>query len=286
LLLFAANAGSNDVSMFSVRGTRLELIDRIGSGGEHPVSLTYRRGVLYVLNSDNISGFSVERWGLAPIAGSVRSLSSAQAAPAQISFDPSGTTLLVTEKAANAILTFDVDPRGRALPPVVHASAGMTPFGFALTTSRSGPFVVERLIVSDAFGGAENASALSSYTLFDAGRLETVTGVASTAQTAACWVVITPDGRFAYTSNTGSGSVSGFQIQPDGSLVALDSGGRTGVTGEGSEPSDMAIAGRFLYVVNSGTHALSTFRIGEAGPLHPIQQVDSLPAAAAGIVAR
>jgi DNA-binding beta-propeller fold protein YncE len=284
-LLFAVNAGSNDVSMFLARGRELTLIDRIASGGEQPISVTYRRGLLYVLNSPNLSGFVVERWGLRPLEGSTQPLD-ASAAPVQIAFDPSGTLLVVTEKAGNAIVTFQVAENGRAGPGLAHPSAGTTPFGFAFPHEHIGPFSRERLIVSDAFGGAPNASAVSSYSLFGSGRIETKTAIAPTTQTAACWVVTTANGRYAYTSNTGSGSVSGFAIGRDGTLAPLNGDGRTGVTGDGSSPIDMAIAGDFLYAVDSGTHRISGFRVGSDGGLSPIAGTDGLPDAAVGLAAR
>ena len=63
-------------------------------------------------------------------------------------------------------------------------------------------------------------------------------------------------GRYAYTANAGSGSVSGYRIAPDGSVTLLDPDGRTGVTGEGSSPVDAAFSatGRFLYVVRAASH--------------------------------
>jgi hypothetical protein len=51
----------------------------------------------------------------------------------------------------------------------------------------------------------------------------------ATHQTAACWVVVTEDGRFAYTTNTGSGSISGYEID-DGALTLLNADGRTADT--------------------------------------------------------
>ena len=94
----------------------------------------------------------------------------------------------------------------------------------------------------------------------------------ATTETAACWVVITPTGRYAYTTNTGSGSISGYAIDFDGSLQLLDPDGRTGVTGEGSAPIDLTVTdnGRFLYSLNSGNNTISGFRVGHDGSLQPL----------------
>jgi hypothetical protein len=65
-------------------------------------------------------------------------------------------------------------------------------------------------------------AAMSSYTVFG-GLLNVVSGSVPDFQTAACWVVITNDGQFAYTTNTASGTVSSYNIGSDGTLTLLNS---------------------------------------------------------------
>ncbi len=66
----------------------------------------------------------------------------------------------------------------------------MTPFGFAFDRH-------DNLIVSEAFGGAAGASATSSYELDGAAYpLEAVSPTVNVGQTAACWVVVTKNGRY------------------------------------------------------------------------------------------
>src|SRR6266850_6942887 len=104
-LLFAVNAGSNDVSVFQVGPQELSLLSRTPSGGTLPISVTVSRNVVYVLNTGgagNISGFTVgSTGGLTPIAGSTKSLSTAAAGPAEVSFSPDGRELVVTEKGTS-----------------------------------------------------------------------------------------------------------------------------------------------------------------------------------------
>src|SRR5439155_6940918 len=126
----------------------------------------------------------------------------------------------------------------------------------------------DHLIVSEAFAGAIDQSAVSSYEVDDT--VEPITVSAGTTETAACWIVVTGNGRFAYTSNTGSGSISVYRLGHDGELSLLDADGRTGVTGPG--PIDLALSrgSRFLYSLNSGDHTISGFRVGADGSLTPI----------------
>ena len=283
--LFAVNAGSNEISVFSVKRSGLELMDKVPSGGTRPVSLSVDQNLLYVLNAggtDNITGFTVGRRGkLSPLPGSTRPLSGTGTAPAQVQFNPKGNVLVVTEKATNLIDTYIVGDDGLANGPIAQASAGVTPFGFAF--DRRG-----RMYVSDAAGGAPGASSVSSYRVPSSGNLQAISPATATTETAACWVVISNDGRFAYTTNTGSGSISGYRVAKDGSLTLRDADGRTGDTGAGSAPLDMSLSrnGRYLYTLNSGNGTIGAFRVGSDGELAAFAGVSGLPAGANGMAAR
>ena len=281
--LLAVNPGSDTIASFRVDKRGLRLVDVEPSGGDQPISLTVHRGLLYVLNAGgagNISGLHLsKRGGLTPLAGSTRPLSGPGAGPAQVSFDPEGETLVVTEKATNLIVTYEVDDgSGLAAGPVTHPSAGATPFGFGFDRR-------DHLIVSEAFGGAPDASAVSSYEIDD-GDVEPITPSAQTTETAACWIVVTGNGRYAYTTNTGSGSITGYRISRDGELGLLDADGRTGLTGPG--PIDMALSrgSRLLYSLNAGDGTISGFRVGGDGSLTPVGGASGLPDGATGLAAR
>jgi len=281
--LFVVNAGSNQISVFAVQENALTLLDTADSGGIQPVSLTVDHNLLYVLNagSDEISGFRVSRHGkLTPLAGSTRALSTTGTGPAQISFSPDGDVLVVTEKATNRIDTYLVNDDGLTTGPLVQDSVGETPFGFAF--DRRG-----HLIVSEAAGGATDASSLSSYAVAENGALGVISAAVPTTESAACWVVITGNGRYAYTTNSGSGSVGGFVIDRNGNLSLLEPDGRSGVTGDGSAPIDMALSSnsRFLYTLNAGNNTISAFRVDSKGNLHDLPGID-VPAGANGLVAQ
>jgi 6-phosphogluconolactonase len=289
--LFTVNAGSNDISVFAVEPAGLALVDVVSSGGLMPISLTVDRDLLYVLNAggsvgdtDNISGFIVAADGtLSPLANSTRPLSTASTGPAQIGFTPDGSVLVVTEKATNNILTYTVGRDGYATGPNVYASSGQTPFGFGFGKRN-------QLFVSEAFGGAPDASAVSSYIAHPDGALELVSPSVATNQTAACWVIVSKGGRFAYDTNAGSGSISGFSIDFDGTIMLLDADGRTGVTGVGTGPLDMAMStnGRYLYTLNGGDNTIGAFRVDGKGGLTLIaaDAASGLPASANGLAAR
>src|SRR5262249_20297660 len=144
--------------------------------------------------------------------------------------------------------------------PVSHSSHGATPFGFAIDKR-------DHMIVSEAHGGPNNSSALSSYDVKETGDLALITGSAPTNQLAACWVVITRNGKLAFTSDTASGVITGFQLARDGGLTILNAQGVSAKTGTGSAPTDLALSqnSRFLFSLNSGVGNVAGWRIAEDG---------------------
>jgi len=286
--LFAVNAGSDNISVFRIGENGLRLVDLVPSGGKQPISLTVSRKVLYVLNnggavggSDTIAGFAVGANGhLRPIISGLP-LSAASVGPAQIGFNNDGDILLVAEKNTNNIDLFSVDDNGVAAGPTVVPSAGQTPFGFAFGKRN-------QVFVSEAFGGAPNAGSVSSYVVPNDHTLRTVSAVVADNQTAPCWVVLTNDGRFAYTTNTGSGNVSGYRVGFNGALKLLNADGLTADTGPGSIPLDAAISNdaRFLFVLTPGTGNIQGFAIALDGSLTPLSQATGIPSSASGLIAR
>lgn len=275
--LFAVNAGSNEISAFAVRRDGLKLVDVVDSGGELPVSLTVHKDLLYVLNaggSGNISGFSIgKRGSLTPLAGSTQPVSNGGigAAPglAQVAFNSDGSALVVTEKSTNLLDTYRVED-SLAGPPVTHPSEGETPFGFAFDRHN-------HAIVSEAAGS------VSSYKI--AGdQFEVISSAVVNGQAAACWIAISKNGRYAYTTNAGSGSISSYRIRGNGALELLDA--TAGLTGAGSTPLDMAFSnnGAFLYTLAAGANNITIFQFNSDGSLSLLGTVD-VPAGVAGVAA-
>jgi 6-phosphogluconolactonase (cycloisomerase 2 family) len=282
--LFTVNAGSNEISVLAVGQTGLTLVDKVASGGTRPISLTLHKNLLYVLNeggTPNITGFFVSNKGtLSLLPGSTRPLAGGSAAdPAQVGFSSDGDVLTVTEKMTNIIDAYTFGGGGFANEPVANTSNGLTPFDFAY--DRRG-----HLIVSEAFGGAPNQGAVSSYTVSEDGILSVVSGSVPNSQTAACWVVITNNGRYAFVSNTGSGTVSSYKIGSGGTLNLQNAA--AGNTGPGSAPIDMALdnSSRQLYVLGGGSLMIHAFRVEADGSLTPIDGAGGLPPGVQSIAAR
>ncbi len=268
--LFAVDAGSDQLSLFDIADNgSLRLTDVVSSGGVGPVSVTVADDVAYVLNAGDrtVSGFRIDGGSLVGIAGSTQALPGNGGA--QVSFDRTGRRLLVTEKATSTIDVLAVRA-GVAQPAVSTASSGQTPFGFAIDQRN-------HVIVSNAAGGAPGASSLTSYALTGTA-LSPISAAVPDTQSAACWVVLAGLGRYAYTTNTGSGTVSSYRVGADGTLTLAQAVAAT----TGTAPIDASVAAGHLLTLNSGSHTISADRIGADGSLAPTGQA-AVPTGVVGL---
>ena len=275
--LLVVNAGSNDISIFQVHQNILSLTDKTSSHGIMPISLTLHNRLVYVLNAGgkdsvgNIAGYKLDSEGeLTPIAGSVQPLSGITA-PAQISFNPQGTVLVVTEKTTNKIDTYTVNGDGVASAPISHASSGNTPFGFAFSNRGT-------LIVSEAAGGT-----LSSYSVSNAGSLTTISGSVPDNQLAPCWVVVTENSKYAYTTNAHSGTISSYTVDRNGVIHLLQSIAAT----TGSGDIDMALTRNsgYLYVSIISSQSTQGYKVHDDGSLSWVTTITGVPAGVDGLAA-
>ena len=260
--LFVVNAGSNEISVFRVRRSGdLRLIQTIGSGGDFPVSLTIDDDLLYVLNAGgagNIVGYKVHRNGtLSVINESIRSLglnnpvfpdgTEVPLTPGQVGFDRKNRRLIITNAGDRELLVFDLNRNG--IPeqtPSSTRSEGDVPFDFVI--ARNGT-----VLVTEAAGSA------SSYRFTRDNTLLPISSAVANGQQASCWIV-SNGSRFAFTINTGSSTISTYQIERGGELSLENA---VGADLNGGLPTDATITrnGRLLYVLNAGTGDVSAYRV-------------------------
>jgi len=260
--VIAVDAGSNQVSVLRIHpdgSLRLVSHGVVSSGGALPDSVAVFGHLVYVANSGlgdaNYTGFRLGSNGrLFPVPGSTVSLA-ANAAPADVLFNGTGTKLVGTEVGTSLIDSFTVGFDGRLTkaPGSPFTAQGLGPFG-----SEFRPTNPDQLFVSNAHNTAPDSGTISAYTDSRDGTLTSI-GASPFAddQMAPCWIEITHDGQFLFTVNTGSGEISRFSIAPDGSLTLLGStpAGQTG--GVGAVDARLSPDGQFLYVDES--------RIGKVG---------------------
>jgi len=264
-LLFAVNAGSGDVTVFRVRGSGLTFADKVSSGGSEPNAVAQHGNLVYVLNvggSSNVVGFTLDHDHLNQIHDSTRFLTTNNSGAASLAFSPNGKFLAVTERATNNIDVFAVEPDGTLSAIVVNPSAG--PGAFSVVFAPNGA----ALVSETGAAGAHNGSAISSYAVLANGTVAAISTSVPTLGAANCWNVTTPDGRFVYVSNAGTGNISGFSISNSGALTPIG-GTVLGTNPSGATNLDIAISsdGKFLYTLNSGIGTIGIFAIRNDGTL-------------------
>jgi hypothetical protein len=163
-------------------------------------------------------------------------------------------------------------------------------FGFAFDH-------LNNLIVAEPFGGGfpppGPTGAASSYRIAADGSLVSISNTVSNEQVATCWIAITTNTRFAYSTNNGGdgieegGTISSYKVGSDGRLSLISEiAARTG-----DAPVDLAITpnNQYLYNVNAGDGTVSMFEIEQKnGNLVPLGKIGGLPddGSAVGIAAR
>jgi 6-phosphogluconolactonase len=258
--LFAVNAGSNTISSFSVGTSGVHLVSQAPSGGIDPISLSFSHGLLYVLNagSSAIAGFTVGSNGVisqAPIPGSVQQLSAAGTSPEEITFNPTASVLLVTEKGGGQVESFIVNRDGSATGPYTYSTGAVGPYAIAWDANGNP-------ILADAGIGA-----LSSYTLSPLGLLHPISLQVPDSRAAPCWIVVTSDGKYAFTANAHDGTISSYSVGAGGNLTLI----KSVAAGPVAVPLlDLALSNdnQYLYGVDAGSTV--AYRIGPGGSLTPM----------------
>ncbi len=157
-------------------------------------------------------------------------------------------------------------------------SSGPTPYGFAISSTGT-------LVVTEAFRAEKGAAAASSYRLAG-GEVTAVTASVGNGRSEICWAVITPDDRFAFTTNFADGAVSRYAIAADGTLTLEDA--TAGITEDGRpglRDEDLTPDGAFLYAIDADAGRIVGWAVGGDGSLSPIGSWGELPTTAAGLAA-
>jgi len=279
--LLVVNAGSDELSLFAVKADGLELADRVASGGSRPTSVAISGTLAYVLNNatPNLAGFRIDDGRLVELEASVRALSADDADPAQVAFSRDGRTLAVTERGTDSISAYAIDEHGYAVGPTTIRSSGKTPYGFDFTAHGT-------MIVTEAFGGAIGRAAASSYALTDPGQLASVSGSIGDTRSEVCWAAVTNDGRFAYVTNFGDGTISSYAIGDDGKLDLRDAVAASTRLGEkGVRDEAITRDGRYLYAIDADAQKVFGWTVGSDGQLVALGAFEGVPETVAGLAA-
>jgi 6-phosphogluconolactonase (cycloisomerase 2 family) len=270
--VLAVDAGSNQISVLATASDgslTLAPGSPVASGGIEPVSIAVHGDLVYVANEgngstgSNYTGFRLDDdGGLTTLTNSTVALPGT-ALPGDVLFNGTGKNLIGVEVGTTDPSTFLIDSflvggDGRLTPaagsPFPAEAAG--PFG-----SEFSPTDPHHLYVSNAHGGTNNGS-VSAFSVNPNAKLKSISGSPyADDQTAPCWVEISHDGRYLFTVNTGSTTISSYRILANGQLALL--GSTPFKSGAGIRPFDARLdtAGDHLYVVDAAIASVSGFAV-------------------------
>ncbi len=292
--LFVTNSGDGTVTSFRLQEDGLQFVNKIESRGNSPISVTVFGTLVYVLNEgsgvetdppryryDNISGFRFNNSGeLTFIKDSVRIIDNTQlTSPAQVGFNKSGTVLLITEKATNTLTTFVMQQNDiPSLESQKRSSAVPTPFGFEFGDR-------DYVFITEANGGGPGVTA--SY------RIDRQTGVVSSLVdlieqgNATCWTVLSSDQTVGYSVNTGSGSVSLYRINFNGTIDPFFENRPNRLIETGAGPRDAVLTqdNQSFITLNNGDGEIRAFRVRRNGSLARRGSLP-VPSSVTGLIAR
>jgi hypothetical protein len=273
--LLAVDAGSNQISVLRVNtdGTASEVGSPISSNGIKPVSITAttwgNKDLVYVANAgdggENYTGFTLSSRGvLKPLDESTIAIPDGSQL-GDVFFNSDGTRVAGTRVGTGLIDSLNVGRNGLLYPAAdsPYPSQGPGPIGAEFR-----PTNANQLYLSNAHGGP-NAGTISAFNVSNDGNLTSIgSGPFADNQTAPCWVEITHDGRFLFTTNTAVPSISRYSIGTDGSLTLLGTTATNAITEKG--PIDLRLSpnGKDLYVVDGGAAAISSYTVN-GGSLTP-----------------
>ncbi|MGH2460785.1 MAG: lactonase family protein [Chloroflexota bacterium] len=263
--LLAVDGGSNGISVSRIkRDGSLQPVagSPFPSGGVTPVSIAVHDDRIFVANAgsggSNYTGFILRPDGqLDPLAGSTFVVPDG-AGIGDVLLDSSGRHLIGIRVTTSLIDSLTVGPGGVLRPatgsPFPAQAPG--PFGSVFARGRR-----RRLFVSNAHGGSLKGS-VSAFAIANDGALTPIAGSPyPNQQTAPCWVALAPDGRYLFTANAGSDSISSYRVNPDGSLTLVTSTGLRGGPGLGTFDLRLDPSGRFLYQVDGNKAEISVLAV-------------------------
>lgn len=278
--LFVVNPGSNTISSLAIGTTGALLrVSTVDSGGTFPVSLILRGNQLLALNqgtegrAPSLAGFTVSASGQITATG-LRTALTLGNIPTHIVLNPSGSLLILlvpqpvgTGHMVTYAVTYDTGGNITRLTKRYDFTGLPGPFAGVFSPRAAAS---NQLLVVD-----ENLPGTISFLVSASGTL-TVNNSAGNRQRFPCWIVVTAAGTSAFTTNTGSDTMSLFAVASDGRMTL-----RSNVAAGGHLPTDLTLdpAGRYLYEVNVGSASVKGWRLTGATTSAGLAAVNATAAA-------
>jgi 6-phosphogluconolactonase len=262
--LFVVNAGNNTISTLAINQTNGDLtVEKVNATtGIFPTSLAYSNGTLYVSfegGSEKIQAYTVNSDGSLTLIGAyaIPANGTNAISPTQIVVSPNGDYLVASAgTGSNEIVSYPINSGGTLGTAVANVTGVTTPF--------AGAFLSNSVYLSTDIAD----KALTSFN-FSSGTLTPNGSFVTSGDAAPCWLVITPNGQFAYVGNGGNGPIASYGISSSGALTLINplaANNSTKVAGDSWISAD----GKYLYTAYLADGQIISYSIGANGALTEI----------------
>ncbi|HKV76853.1 MAG TPA: beta-propeller fold lactonase family protein [Candidatus Sulfotelmatobacter sp.] len=251
--LYAANSGSNNISLYTISSTGglTEVTPRQPTGTSPTLLVMDPPGsFLYVANSlsNDISVFSIGTGGaLTTVQQTGGATAPIGLSAMNMALAPSGHFLYVTgQESQGWVEAFPVSQGVLGTPTVT--LTGNNPFGLAIDPAGSHLYTANKL-----------DSSISTFTINSDGSLTQVGTPIGETFTGPVSLLIDKSGKYLYMANQGSSNLAAYTIGSDGGLTLLT--GSPFATG--AQPSFIASdsSGKYLFVGNQASSAIQSFSL-------------------------
>jgi 6-phosphogluconolactonase (cycloisomerase 2 family) len=276
---FVSNAGSNNISSYTVNGNgALTAGSTTSSGGTSPMGMAIDGGghFLFVANqgtsidpaSGTVSVFSISSVALTLVGTTVSDETAlpnnppiSVTGPVAVAVTPDAKFLYVANQIQNTVSIFSVDATGALTRAIFPATVGTSPS--ALAISSNGKFLYVANSGSNNVQGFSICGTATPACLTPDGTLTEVTGSPISTGLGPSYVAISSTGNFAYVVDQQSNQLSSYKVNVGSGLLTATT--PVPAISTGLHPSSVVISSgeQFVYVANTGANTISQFTMDD-----------------------
>jgi YVTN family beta-propeller protein len=222
---------------------------------------------LYMISKEatgSVSVFEIQANGtLQPVNCNGATVSCATGAlPESIAIDPTSQFVTVTNGGDNTLSLFTIDQNTGELTAQRGLASRNTPVAVSYFTDTAAATVTPRFAYA-VNSSTTTGNSVSAYTInANSGVLSSI-GTPTAAGVGPSAIASDIAGRFAYASNSSSNNVSAYTINGSTGALSQVSGSPFPLESSSFGPESITVdpSGRFVYVADTGSSTLSTYRI-------------------------
>ena len=276
---FVSNAGSNNISSYTVNGNgALTAGSTTSSGGTSPMGMAIDGGghFLFVANqgtsidpaSGTVSVFSISSGALTLVGTTVSDETAlpnnppiSVTGPVAVAVTPDAKFLYVANQIQNTVSIFSVDATGALTRAIFPATVGTSPS--ALAISSNGKFLYVANSGSNNVQGFSICGTATPACLTPDGTLTEVTGSPISTGLGPSYIAISSTGNFAYVVDQQSNQLSSYKVNVGSGLLTATT--PVPAISTGLHPSSVVISSgeQFVYVANTGANTISQFTMDD-----------------------